>query len=370
MRSLARQTIFFVSSSGSPGGAERQLANLLNHLQYKTIYLLILDEHKFLESLIVNHNVIITYAPSYKFLRSFVTLFLRLKADQHSRITLVGWMAKANIFVYFLSFLLLPFKSILLIWNHRSSFFLYQSISSQFLLFFSVFLSLFYPRKIIHVSNSFSVFSPRFIRYFLFGVKHVIPNGYDFNKFLHADQSSHSSSHSLPSNKLLLLCPARFSPEKGHQLLFKALERVPFDFHITLVGTGCHNENPKITNLISKIRDKVTLVEHSSSMAFFYSRHHFTVLLSSSESFPNVIVESMAFSVPCICSDVGESKSIVGPFGFVLRSRTLTEACNSLISAYTMFCSDHYSSMCANARSYVLEKYPAIKMVQSFNNLF
>ena len=362
--------IYFVTSSGSPGGAERQLANLLNNLTHNSINLLVLNNSAFLESLISNNNVSITYLRSNNILLALFAFCRRLRVEPDSNITIVGWMAKANIFVLFASLLLLPFKSTSLIWNHRSNFFLYQSVYSQLLLFSSLFFSFLSPKKITHVSNSSSIFSHKLVRSMLTGPKYVIPNGFEFSSFPSFNKTRQLSIPLPFDGKLLLICPARLSPEKGHQLLFQALERVNFNFHITLVGTGCNYENPSLLSLISKVRDNVSLIEHSSSILDLYCRHHYTVLFSSSESFPNVIVESMALSVPTICSDVGESKSIVGPYGFVLKERTVVEACESLCSAYRLCLSRAYSDMCINARNHVVDKYSVSKMTKAFNTLF
>lgn len=362
--------IYFVTSSGSPGGAERQLANLLNNLPHNSINLLVLNNSTFLESLISNSKVSITYLHSNNILLAFLAFCRRLREEPDSKITIVGWMAKANIFVLLVSLFLLPFKSTSLIWNHRSSFFLYQSVHSQFLLFCSLLFSFLSPKKITHVSNSYSIFSHKLVRFMLPGPKYVIPNGFEFSTFPDFNKSRQLSLPFPSDSKLFLICPARFSPEKGHQLLFQALEKVNFDFHITLVGTGCNHENISLLSLVSKVRDNVSLIEHSSSIFRLYSKHHYTILFSSSESFPNVIVESMAQSVPCICSDVGESKGIVGSFGFVLKERTVAEACESLCCAYRLCMSPAYSDMCINARNYVVNKYSVSKMSHSFNTLF
>ena len=85
----------------SPGGAERQLVNLLNHLPHQQIHLLILNDNTFLESLIYNDRVFITYSHS----RSLISVFLSFVSSREvpcSRLTIVGWMAKANHLCYLL----------------------------------------------------------------------------------------------------------------------------------------------------------------------------------------------------------------------------------------------------------------------------
>jgi len=370
------KSVVFFSSSGAQGGAERQLANLLNHFKYSTIYLVILDHHKFLDSVITNPSVRIIRFTRHRIsffgsLSRFFFLLSFIAADKSESLVLIGWMARANLLTYFICILLTPFKKISLIWNHRSSFLLFQSFSSQVLLFVSLLISFVSPKKIIHITNSSSVFDPRFVRFMIRGPKYVIYNGFEFKDSLSFAYPVRNPPFSTidSSHPIRLLYPARFSPEKGHSILFEALRLAPFSFELTLVGTGCSCQNASLMKQISAIHGNVVCKESSKSIFEDYISSHYTLLFSYSESFPNILVESMSVATPCICTNVGDSQAILGGHGFLLDEHTPNAALSALISAYNFLSTPAYSEMCANAKSHVIKKYPIDKMIASFQSI-
>ena len=51
----------------------------------------------------------------------------------------------------------------------------------------------------------------------------------------------------------------------------------------------------------------------------FYNGIDFLVLPSYSESFPNVVAESMLCTTPVLSSDAGCAKKIINNYGFVMK---------------------------------------------------
>ena len=56
-------------------------------------------------------------------------------------------------------------------------------------------------------------------------------------------------------------------------------------------------------------------------------------MTSNSESFPNVIGESMSCSTPCLSFDVGDSKRLIGKSGWVTKKNNLHELVKTLRTA-------------------------------------
>ena len=64
-----------------------------------------------------------------------------------------------------------------------------------------------------------------------------------------------------------------------------------------------------------------------------YSATDLTVLTSNSESFPNVIGESMSCSTPCLSFDVGDCNKIIGSSGWIIRKNNLYNLISSISNA-------------------------------------
>jgi glycosyltransferase involved in cell wall biosynthesis len=121
---------------------------------------------------------------------------------------------------------------------------------------------------------------------------------------------------------------ARYHVMKDHATLIRALaivtEKKP-NVHLVLAGTGVTVENQSLHRLVQElgVADKVHLLGERQDVAAIMTGLDCLVLSSAwGEGFPNVVAEAMACGVPCIVTDVGDAKAIVGNAGWVVPPRS------------------------------------------------
>lgn len=153
----------------------------------------------------------------------------------------------------------------------------------------------------------------------------AILDNFDLTAFERSEESADLRQiYSLPVDSMLVASVARYAPMKDHKNLITAarlvVDRFP-DVHFILVGPGVDNSNDVLAEQIAelKIGSNIHLLgERTDIKAIFSDVNMFVLSSAFSESFPNVLGEAMACHVPCITTDVGDSRVIVGEFGAVV----------------------------------------------------
>jgi len=119
---------------------------------------------------------------------------------------------------------------------------------------------------------------------------------------------------------------ARFHPVKDFATFFAAVRRLiethP-DARFLLCGQGMERENGALTRMIRShgLEGPVLRLGFREDVARVFAALDVHVLSSKSEAFANVLVEAMAAGVPCVATDVGESRFIVGDTGRIVPPR-------------------------------------------------
>jgi glycosyltransferase involved in cell wall biosynthesis len=153
-----------------------------------------------------------------------------------------------------------------------------------------------------------------------------IPNGFDINRYKPnpaARAEVRAEIGASPSDLLVGLI-GRYDPQKNHlgfiasaRKIWQAVPSVRFVF----VGTNVDTRNAQLgTALRLAGVDSITMLlgRRDDTERIMAS---LDLLVSSStygEAFPNVIAEAMSCGVPCVSTDIGDAREIIGETGFVV----------------------------------------------------
>ena len=154
----------------------------------------------------------------------------------------------------------------------------------------------------------------------------VISNGYSFEFFKPDDAASATFREELdvgPDEPLLGMV-GRFNIQKNHRGLLDALVLLKSrgcTARCVLVGTDINKSNESLLGWIKElgIEGQIILLDQRTDIPAVMSGLDIHLLTSSfGEGFPNVVAEAMACGTPCICTDVGDSRHIIGDTGCVV----------------------------------------------------
>ena len=164
----------------------------------------------------------------------------------------------------------------------------------------------------------------------------VIPNGFDVAMFA-PDSSARKRLREelrVPAEAVVVSLVARVDPAKDHQTFFSAASQVLHTHstvHFLLVGKGTEQLAGEVRRW--KLDGHVSLVGHRSDVDRIMLGIDIACLSSSfGEGFPNVLGEAMACGIPCVSTDVGDARSIIGDTGLVVPVRDPTSLAHAMIN--------------------------------------
>jgi len=155
----------------------------------------------------------------------------------------------------------------------------------------------------------------------------VIPNGFETNKFFPDTETRKQIRKSLKitDDKFVFGNVGRFDKQKNHHDLLAAFALVlKINPHALLIccGKGVTLENNKIRDQIERlnISSNVLCLGYRKDVSQLLNAFDAYVSSSIGEGFSNSIGEAMASAVPCIVTNVGDSKYLVGSTGWTVDS--------------------------------------------------
>jgi glycosyltransferase involved in cell wall biosynthesis len=204
----------------------------------------------------------------------------------------------------------------------------------------------------------------------------VIPNGFETNKFFPNLEIRRQTRASLKITdcKFLFGNVGRFNKQKNHHDLLSAFALI-LDKNPNSVLVCCGNdvtlENKVISEQVQKlnISSNVILLGYRNDTPNLYNAFDAYVSSSLGEGFSNSIGEAMSSSVPCIVTNVGDSKSIVGNTGWTVDAGCSVKLAEGMSKAVSMSLTD-LSRKGFFARQRVLKSFSIKSIVQSFEHFY
>jgi glycosyltransferase involved in cell wall biosynthesis len=150
--------------------------------------------------------------------------------------------------------------------------------------------------------------------------------GVDCNLF-HPEKKNHYLRNRYQiKDRYILLYVGRLSPEKDLQTLYKIIEETPVELqkeiHWVIAGDG-----PSYNEVLDHVKDmnNATLTGYlnGEELAMAYAEADLFIFPSTTETFGNVVLESLASGTPAIVSDIGGVTGIVQNHvtGMICRAR-------------------------------------------------
>jgi glycosyltransferase involved in cell wall biosynthesis len=170
----------------------------------------------------------------------------------------------------------------------------------------------------------------------------MIPNFLDpqaFEPISPGDRRRMLDEMGVPEGAFVVGIVARLSPVKDHATLLRAIaslrEQIPA-LHCVLIGEG--SERSAIEALADSlgIRDIVHLGGERTQPPNLHGLFDVSVLCSTSEAFPNSVLEAMAASRPVVATDVGGTPDAIrqGTTGLLVRPSDPSRLADAILRLY------------------------------------
>jgi glycosyltransferase involved in cell wall biosynthesis len=163
----------------------------------------------------------------------------------------------------------------------------------------------------------------------------VIPNGFDTQHF-HPDSSLRLSLRKewhIQEGAVIIALVARVDPMKDHAAFLEAAQQVARarqNVCFLLVGKGTQTLAPSVA--AKGLTDRVRILGYRSDIESLLPGVDMLCLSSAfGEGFPNVLGEAMACGIPCVSTDVGDARSIIGDTGLVVPVRAPASLAQAII---------------------------------------
>ncbi|PSJ23339.1 glycosyl transferase family 1 [Halomonas sp. ND22Bw] len=204
----------------------------------------------------------------------------------------------------------------------------------------------------------------------------VIPNGFDIEELQPCFKIGEAVRKDLriSSDVKVIGHVARYHPMKDHASFLRASVKVMSyreDVVCLMAGRNVNLDNPTLADIVpNSLVDRFYFVGERSDIPELM-RSMDVLCLSSAwgEAFPNVLGEAMALGVPCVATDVGDSRDIVGETGMVVPPLDSEALSNALLTMLDNTI-DQQALLSSAARARIEERYALPRVVEEYSRLY
>lgn len=173
----------------------------------------------------------------------------------------------------------------------------------------------------------------------------VIPNGFDIATWRPSpsERLRIRNDNGISPDDFLVGMVARYHKLKDHRTFLESIYRLGGKYtniRFLLAGPGIDWDNAELVEQVNaaNLKTRVVLLGPRSDIHNVMPGLDCLVSTSISEGFPNVLGEAMSCGVPCVATDAGDSRYIVGDTGWIVPvgdAEAIASAVGELIEANT-----------------------------------
>lgn len=204
----------------------------------------------------------------------------------------------------------------------------------------------------------------------------VIHNGYDPDAFTYSETARHALRRELgiPADGLVIGSVGRYSAAKDHHSFVQAADAALGQrrgMYFMLVGRDLTQDNQALARQIAATRqpDRFFLLGQRSDVADCLSAMDVFCLHSRTEGFPNALGEAMCVGRPCISTDVGDARLLLGQGGRVVPAGDVPALTQAMVRMADLD-TPRLQAMGALARQRITDHYTLVHAVERFESLY
>lgn len=203
----------------------------------------------------------------------------------------------------------------------------------------------------------------------------VIPNGFDTGA-LRPDAVAGEATRkalAIPQDAIVIGHVARFHPMKDHASFLRAaveVMRQRADVVCLMAGREVNLENPALAGIVPQdLEGRFFFVGERGDVPELMQAMDVFCQSSWSEAFPNVLGEAMALGVPCVVTDVGDSRDIVGETGEVVPPSDSAALAQGLLAMLDQPARER-AALGQAARARIEARYALSRLVEQYRGLY